>query len=250
MSYSSELKKTLKEISMKKKCCRRAFYYGESLFTSSKKLDLSFDFTKYGYSEGEKPDRIIWDNIKCPSCRNSFLRGVFCGGGTVSDPEKSFHFEIKCENERLIDALSEYVAENCLEMKKTVRGDKFSLYLKRGDDIEDIMHYMGAGKEAFAVANEKIKRNISNQANRRSNFEVVNIQKTVNASQESVDAIKKLEKKGLLNKLPRGLEETARLRLDNPFANLEELAEMHSDRISKSGVNHRLKKLIELADLD
>ena len=77
---------------------------------------------------------------------------------------------------------------------------------------------------------------------------VQNIQKTVDASQETVDAINKLIKKGMLSKLPKGLAETAQLRIDNPFASLEELAEMHSDRISKSGVNHRLKRLIELAD--
>ncbi|MBR5322822.1 MAG: DNA-binding protein WhiA [Clostridia bacterium] len=248
MSYSSQLKKNLKEISMKKKCCRRAFFYGELLFTPEKKRQENADLTKYGYDDTTKSDCILYGDFKCSSCKSSFLRGVFCAAGTVSDPEKSFHLEIKTKDKQLADSLYEFISENCLEMKRTTRGESFCLYLKKGYDIEDLMHYMGSSREAFELANEKIKRNISNQANRRSNFEVVNIKKTVDAAQESVDAINKLIKKGKLTELPRGFEETAKLRVDNPFASLEELAEMHTDRISKSGVNHRLKKMTMMAD--
>ncbi len=250
MSYSSELKKTLKEISMKKKCCRRAFFYGEMLFLPENKREKDIDWQKFGYENESEMTEILRENFKCPSCRNSFLRGVFCSVGTVSDPQKSFHFEIKVRKKELADALYEFIAENCLEMKRTKRGDVYSLYLKKGDDIEDIMHYMGAGKEAFEVANEKIKRDFANIANRRNNFELGNLGKTISASGETIDAIKLLIKKGKLSKLPKGLAETAQLRVDNPFANLEELASLHSDRISKSGVNHRLKKLIELSEED
>ncbi len=247
MSYSSLFKKNLKELSMKKKCCRRAFFYGEFLFTPDNKKTERTDLTKYGYGE-EKADRIINDNFKCSTCKSSFLRGVFCAAGTVSDPEKSFHFEIKTKDKLLADALFDFISENCLEIKRTTRGENYCLYLKKGYDIEDLMHYMGSSREAFEFANEKIKRNISNQANRRSNFEVVNIKKTVDAAQDSVDAINKLIKRGKLSELPRGFAETARLRVDNPFASLEELAEMHTNRISKSGVNHRLKKMTMMAD--
>ncbi len=248
MSYSSALKNNLKELSMKKKCCRRAYYYGETLFTPESKRGVNADMTKFGYGDIDEVDRIIKENFRCPSCKSSFLRGVFCAAGTVSNPEKSFHLEIKTKSKLLADALFVYISENCLDMKRTVRGENYCLYLKKGDDIEDIMHFMGAGREAFEFANEKIKRNISNQANRRSNFEVVNIQKTVDAAHDSVEAIKKLMKKGKISELPRGFAETARLRVDNPFASLEELAAMHSDKISKSGVNHRLKKMTMLAD--
>ena len=129
-------------------------------------------------------------------------------------------------------------------------GEYFSLYLKKGDDIEDVIHYLGAGKEAFEFANEKIKRDFANMANRRNNFEVGNIKKTVNASADSINAINKLIKSGKISNLPQGLYETAMLRVDNPYVNLEELAELHTDRITKSGVNHRLKKLIELSEMD
>lgn len=250
MSYSSNLKKSLKEISMKKKCCRRAFFYGEMLSLPEEKRSADVDWTKFGYGATESPAEIIKENFKCAGCRSSFLRGVFCSVGTMSDPEKSFHFEIKLKDEAIAQSIYELIADSCVEMKRLKRKDSYSLYLKKADDIEDILHFMGAGKEAFEVANEKIKRDFSNLANRRSNFEVVNIQKTVNASSQSVDAINKLIKKGRFNNLPKGLAETARLRLDNPFANLEELVSLHSDRISKSGVNHRLKKLMELAEED
>lgn len=250
MSYSSELKNNLKEMSMKKRCCRHSFFYGETLFLPEKKKTSTYDLSKYGYAEGSDFSSILFENFRCPSCKSSFLRGVFYSAGTVSDPAKSFHLEIKTDNEKLADSLREYISANCVGMKKTKRADRFSLYLKKGDDIEDLMHFMGAGKEAFEVANEKIKRDFLNLANRRSNFEVVNIAKTVNASTKTIEAIKELERRGMLSKLPSGLEETARLRLENPFANLEELAEMHSERITKSGVNHRLKKLIEISDID
>lgn len=250
MSYSEELKKTLKEASMKKKCCRRAFFYGEQLYLSEKKRKEAADLTKFGYAEDEAPDRIIFDNFKCASCKSSFLRGVFCSAGTVSDPEKSLHLEFKTRNGVLAEVLYGFLEANGMNMKRRTSGDYFSLYIKKSDDIEDIMHFMGAGKEAFEVANEKIKRDFSNLANRRRNFEVVNIKKTVDASSETMAAIAKLERSGKISELPKGLQETARLRTDNPFANLEELALLHSDKISKSGVNHRLKKLIELAELD
>ena len=188
MSYSSQLKKNLKEISMKKKCCRRAFFYGELLFTPEKKRQENADLTKYGYDDTTKSDCILYGDFKCSSCKSSFLRGVFCAAGTVSDPEKSFHLEIKTKDKQLADSLYEFISENCLEMKRTTRGESFCLYLKKGYDIEDLMHYMGSSREAFELANEKIKRNISNQANRRSNFEVVNIKKTVDAAAVYVNA--------------------------------------------------------------
>ncbi len=250
MSYSSELKKTLREVSRSKKCCRRAFFYGEMLFTPENKRSIDIEWDKFGYQDGEEISTIKYDSFRCQSCKNSFLRGVFFAAGTVSDPNKSFHFEIKTKNEKLADELFCFLSENCVEMKRTKRNDIFSLYLKKADDIEDIIHYLGAGKEAFEFANEKIRRDFSNLANRRNNFEVGNIKKTVNASSETVNAIKILIKKGKLSNLPKGLAETAMLRIDNPYANLEELAEMHTDRISKSGVNHRLKKLIELSTED
>lgn len=250
MSYSSELKKTLKDASMKKKCCRRAYFYGEQLFMPANKRAENVDWTKFGYGENEIPSRIIFENFRCTSCKSSFLRGVFCSVGTVSDPEKSLHLEFKTKEPVLADLLFLFLEDNGIEMKRRTSGCFFSLYLKKGDDIEDLMHFMGAGKEAFEVANQKIKRDFSNLANRRRNFEVVNIQKTVDASSETITAIQKLEKTGKLSELPKGLQETAALRMDNPFANLEELAALHSDKISKSGVNHRLKKLIELAELD
>ena len=248
MSYSTELKKNLKESSMKKKCCRKAFYYGEELFNPKKNSDS--DLSRFGYADGESLSSIKIENFKCHMCRSAFLRGVFTAAGTISDPQKSFHLEIKSRDEKLLDELFVFISENCVGMKRLKRKDIFSLYLKKSDDIEDLMHYMGADKEAFEFTNEKIKRNILNQANRRSNFEVVNIKKTVDASQATKEAINILIKNGKMSDLPKGLAETARLRIENPIASLEELAELHSDRISKSGVNHRLRKLIELAELD
>ena len=248
MSYSSELKKTLKDKSSKKKCCRKCFFYGEMFALPEQKRSADIDWTKFGYEQGEEIVEIKPFSFACQSCRASFLRGVFCSVGTVSDPEKSFHLEMKFKNKEIADNVFEFVKENIIEMKRTKRGEVYSLYLKKCDDIEDLIHFLGADKEAFQVANEKIKRDFSNLANRRSNFEFGNITKTVNAAGETIAAINILEKKGKLSELPNGLEETARLRIENPYANLEELAEMHQDRISKSGVNHRLKKLIEIAE--
>ncbi len=248
MSYSAELKKVLKEISQKKKCCRFSFHYGEVFAMPEGKKAEGIDFTKYGYMPNQTVDYINKEVFRCQSCKSAFLRGIFCVSGTVSNPEKSFHFELKFKDYAIADALYEFISDNCLEMKRIKRKDGYSLYLKKGDDIEDIIHFMGADKQAFEFANEKIKRDFANLANRQNNFEVVNINKTVNASGDTIKAIKKLEKKGVLTSLPDSLKETAELRVENPFANLEELAELHNERITKSGVNHRLKKLMELAD--
>jgi len=252
MSYSTDLKKSLKEMSMKKKCCRKAFFYGERFAQSSIAEKCSADFENDNMNNDVSVNNadIDYEFFKCASCKSSFLRGVFCVCGTVSDPSKSFHFEIKLNDKTVCDLLDDFIRKNCTEMKQTMRKGKFSLYLKKADDIQDILHFMGASKEAFEIANEKIKRELLNLANRRNNFDYVNIQKTVSASQETVDAINVLIKKGKLTSLPTPLAETARLRLDNPYANLEELAALHSSRITKSGVNHRLKKLIELANDD
>lgn len=250
MSYSSEVKKSLRENAMKKKCCRRCFFYGEQLFLPDEKREPNIDWQKYGYDEGQRAVEINMQNFRCASCKNAFLAGVFYSCGTVNDPMKSFHLELKIKNEKQADVLFEFIKANCIEMKRTRRGETFSLYLKKSDDIQDIMYYMGAQKEAFEVANEKIKRDYIGLANRRNNFEVVNIAKTVASSSETIEAINTLIRRGKMNNLPKGLQETAKIRVDNPYANLEELAELHSDRISKSGVNHRLKKLLELADED
>ncbi len=250
MSYCSELKKNLKESSMKKKCCRRSFFYGEQLFSVDNKSEENIDWESFGYCDGEDRDGVKFSNFKCASCKTNFVRGVFFANGTVSDPCKSFHFEIKLKKKEQADVLYDFFSQNGIEMKYINRKNGVSLYLKKGDDIQDIMHFMGATKEAFEFANEKIKRDFSNMANRRNNFDYVNIQKTVAASSETVDAIKLLIKRGKINELPDSLKETAMIRLENPYANLEELASLHENRITKSGVNHRLKKLIELADME
>lgn len=248
MSYCTELKSGLVSTLPKKKCCKNAFYYGQELFLPEKAREKDTDWKDFYYDENESKDVIKNENIKCHSCREAFIRGAFVGCGTVSDPEKSYHLEMKVENEKLADSLYEFLVDNSVAIKRRMIGKKHSLYIKKADDIVDFLFLMGASKEAFEMANGKIRRDFLNNANRHANFETVNIQKTVNAAGESIHAIKKLKNAGRLKSLPDNLYETAMLRIENETLSIEELAKLHKEKISKSGVNHRLRKLIEEAD--
>lgn len=247
MSYSSELKSSLRELPFKRKCCKNSFYYGYQLFTPPNKRGDNVGFTHFGHAEGQEPDSINTGYFCCPSCRSAFVRGAFIACGTISDPQKSYHLEFNIHSPSLTDELGGLLSKNGVEMKRVKRRDRESLYLKNGEDIQDLMHYMGAQKEAFGFANEKIRKELLNNANRARNCDSVNIKKAVSAAQNSIEIIKKLKKSGKFGELPEALAVTAQLRLDNPEATLGELVALHKEVITKSGVNHRLKKIIDMS---
>jgi hypothetical protein len=133
------------------------------------------------------------------------------------------------------------------EAKETTRKSNYIAYFKQSDHIEDFLTAIGAPVAAMEIMTSKLERNLRGSVNRRVNCDSANLDKAVAASQNQIDAIGRLRDRGLLEELPDKLQETARLRVENPELTLSQLAELFSPPISKSALNHRLRKLVELA---
>lgn len=180
-------------------------------------------------------------------CVNAFLRGVFLVCGTATEPTKDYHLEFLAGSERRCDILADVMKRVGIRTHKLNRNDRWVIYVKDADGIINLMKRMGALYAANCLEQTRIVRNCRNNANRRVNCDQANIDRTLSASEQQCAAIKKLMKDRGINGIPPELREIAVLRLDNPEMSLRELSESLSEPISRSGVNHRLKKLIELA---
>lgn len=180
-------------------------------------------------------------------CRRAFLRGAFLAGGSVSDPEKSYHFEIVCPVAASAEQICSLIRKFDLEARYFMRKKRCVVYVKEGTQIVDLLNVMGADISLMQMENVRIVKDVRNRINRQVNCETANLTKTVNASVRETEEIRRLQEAGLLETLPQALQETALLRLENPEASLRELGEMHDPPIGRSGVNHRLKKISEIA---
>lgn len=205
-------------------------------------------------SAAEKSDDPIsfFSNSICSdeNCKKSLLRGAFLSTGTVNEPQKGYHLEFKLKKAERAAFVYRLLSDSALEPKIANRrsGSSVGLYYKNSTSIEDLLTYLGAVRHIFEFINTKIEREIRNSVNRSTNCVAGNISKSVKAAQNQVAAISSLESMGKLSLLPDELFETAKLRLENPSASLAELALMHEPPISKSGLTHRLAKIIELAE--
>lgn len=184
--------------------------------------------------------------FKCKSCRKSFVRGAFLAAGTVSNPENSYHCEISTSHKALCREMLEVLEYMGLEPKTVERGSNTVMYYKGSERIVDFLQVIGASNAAFEMLNSKIKKDIINNTNRIINCETANISKSVCATREALEAIDYLEKNGKLDTLPERLKQVATLRRENPEATLAELSGMTDPPLSKSGLNHRLRKIIEI----
>lgn len=183
----------------------------------------------------------------CDACRGAFLRGVFLACGTVNDPHKSFHLEIKLPQTR-IALLSAFLEQIGYPARTIGRQGVTGLYFKDSSTIEEMITFMGAANVLFEVINSRIEREIRNNENRATNCVARNIEKTIAAATRQIEAINKLMEAGKLESLPESLQVTAEQRYANPDASLDELVTLHVPSISRSGLNHRLKKLVDAAD--
>lgn len=184
----------------------------------------------------------------CPGCRAHFLRGVFLICGSITQPGRLYQMDFKPPDKEASDVLTSVLESAGIKVKNGLRKGTAVLYCKESESIEDFLTLIGATKAAFAVMNTKIVKEIRNNVNRISNCEVANLEKSVEAADQQMRAISRLEAAGLLERLSPQLRLTARLRLENPEASLAELAELHKPPLTKSGLNHRLQKLIAYAD--
>ena len=178
----------------------------------------------------------------------AYLRGAFLAGGSVTDPAKRYHLEMTTSHYKVSRETCALLIECGFSPKELSRGGNNILYFKQSDYIEDFLTAIGAQVSAMGVMEAKVEKDLRNGINRRVNCETANLTKVVDASIEQVAAIRKLQKQGRLKELPPKLRETAKLRLDNPEATLQELAAMQDPPVSKSAMNHRMRKLVALAD--
>lgn len=204
-------------------------------------------FTFFGHDKSETNLKVNFSNFQCPQCQNAFLAGAFLSCGTVSSPEKDYHLEFIVPFLNLTKSFITFLQEMELNPKLTNRKGYNIIYFKVSEQIEDCLYMMGASVAMFDMMNVKIVKEIRNSANRKANCETANIDKMVRAASPQIAAILKIKDKRGLSSLPEPLEQMALIRLENPDSSLQELAEMFDPPLSKSGANHRLKRLVEIA---
>ena len=185
-----------------------------------------------------------WDP-KCSGCRTSYLRGVFLSCGTVTDPAVSYHLDMVLSEDEMAEEFGHFLEESGIEPKHTARKGLPVLYFKDSESIEDFLTVIGAKKGAFSVMNAKIVKDIRNNVNRVSNCEMANLGKTVDAAAVQYKAIRRLFDENRFTLLPAELQETARLRYEHPDLPLKDLAALHDPPLTKSGLNHRLRRIVD-----
>ena len=184
----------------------------------------------------------------CDGCGAALLRGAFLAYGTVNDPHKSFHLELLLPEGRGADALEEFLTSLGYPPRRIVRTGGTGLYFKDSGSVEELITLMGGQHVVFEVINSRIERDIRNNENRATNCVAKNIEKAISAGTRQMEAIGRLIEAGRLDNLPEGLRITAMLRYRNPDASLDELTALHEPPISKSGLNHRLQRILAEAE--
>jgi len=183
-------------------------------------------------------------------CKRAYLRGTFLAGGSISDPEKTYHLEITNHSMESAHEVSSLMKDFGLNPKIIKRKSSYITYLKEGEDLVDFLNITGAHAALLEMENVRILKEMRNNVNRLVNCETANLDKTVNASVRQIENIKYISEHIGFDKLPKGLREIAELRLKYRDASLKELGEMLDPPLGKSGVNHRLRKLDRLVQQD
>lgn len=196
-------------------------------------------------------DKGLWMDqliVKNTCCKRVFIRGIFLAAGSVSDPEKTYHFEVVFPDQYRAEQLQEVINSFFLDAKIIMRKKNYVVYVKEGSAIVDLLNIMEAHVSLMNFENVRILKEMRNSINRQVNCEAANINKTVTAASKQIDDIIYIRDTIGFDNLAEGLEEIAKLRVSYPEATLKELGAMLDPPIGKSGVNHRLKKLSSIAD--
>lgn len=203
----------------------------------------------------ENIEEIIYSNkdieyigeIQKEELLKAIIRGAFLGSGSVSNPESKYHLEIILSTEKNAEKVIKVLSGFTIPAKKLERKNGYGVYIKDGEEISKLLALIGANSSVLKFEEIRVLRDMKNNVNRKVNCETANLNKTVNAAVRQIEAIKTLQKAKEFDKLPEKLKEIAKIRLENPDASLQELGQMLKEPIGKSGVNHRLNKIIELA---
>ncbi|NLX61892.1 MAG: DNA-binding protein WhiA [Tissierellia bacterium] len=208
-------------------------------------LGLIGDYGNGEYSIYYKvPDKLIEN--RC--CKRAYIRGAFLGGGSISNPEKSYHLEFVTNNEEHSSDLLEIINSFGLNARVVLRKENYVIYLKEGEQIVDILNIIGAHQALLKFEDIRVLKDVRNNINRIVNCETANLSKTINASIKQVKNIEYIDSKIGIDKLPENLRELAKLRLQHRDASLKELGAMLNPPVGKSGVNHRFRRIEKIAE--
>ena len=276
-SFSSLVKEEISVSSTKHKmCCSFSLLYGIMCFSNNKKEDKITISTnaenqnafreacefinlkkKLEYSiEGRKisiPSNVIRcftiaeiekNVFKCQHCKENFLKGIFLTHGTVSDPQKMYRIDLSFNEESQANQVMDLLNSYGLSFKSTIRNGKNVLYTKDSECISDFLASIGANNSVYEIINSKIEKELRNEVNRVTNCDSANINKTVQAAQKYCLVIEKIINEGLFDELPDNLKEMAKMRIEFENLNFSDLGKKFNPVISKSGVHHRLEKII------
>ena len=214
---------------------------GERIYQALKLQDASGELKDPGNT-----DPLILISKRC--CKCAYLRGAFISAGTISDPDKFYNLEILCRTQAQADILVRIISDLGAKARTAARQRYIVVYVKDSNMISDLLGYMGARVCLLELENTRIIRGTRGNVNRRVNCETANIGRTAAAAASQIAAIEKIDKYYGLSSLPDGLDEIARLRVEYPAATLQELGQMLDKPIGKSGVNHRLRKIVEISE--
>ena len=195
------------------------------------------ELDKIQYVEELSQEQIKW-----------FIKGIYLGAGSINNPEKKYHLEVGIASQKDAEKVMEYLQIFSIKSNIIEKNNQYAIYIKDGEEISKFLALLGANKSVLKFEEIRVQREMNNKINRIVNCETANLNKTINASIEQIEAIKKLKDSGEFEKMDEPLKEIAELRLENPNASLIELGKMLKNPVGKSGVNYRLKKIMEIAN--
>ena len=199
-------------------------------------------FYKRKVEELESTDTLNVEQIKW------LIRGAYLGAGSINNPEKKYHLEIGISNVENANQIVQYLKKFEIKSNIVEKKGEYAIYIKDGEAISKILALIGANKSVLKFEEIRVQREMNNKINRIVNCKTANLNKTINASIEQIEAIKRLKSNGKFEKLDEPLKEIAELRLKNPNSNLTELGKLLKNPVGKSGVNYRLKRIMEMSN--
>ena len=218
---------------------------GKSIFVMTDAAKIGKVFETYGYDAASAVvHHINLSVLEEECCRASFVRGAFLAGGSITDPEKRYHLELVTDHKNVSGETFSILLEMGFAPKDTMRAGHYVTYFKQSEAIEDFFTTIGAPNSAMEIMSAKVEKDMRNAINRRVNCDSANADKIVSAAQAQLDKIRQLDREVGLDNLPRDLAEIALLRVANPEASLSDLAMLSDPPVTKSCVNHRLRKLM------
>ena len=203
---------------------------------------------RFGHSGTEVSLRLNRANLDCEACARAYLRGAFLACGAVTDPEHDYHLEFSVPHYNLSRDIAALLREWDFPAKTSGRGGSYIVYIKESERIEDCLTFLGATKASLELMGVKMVKSIRNDTNRRINCESANIDKTVQAAGNQLDAVRKIQETCGISALPEDLQAVATLRWDNPELSLRDLGELMDPPLTRSGVNHRLQRILKFAE--